>query len=312
MSFSHTVKKELCSVITDKDRKYCCLYGMLLFCRNFSADSIAFQTENGQVGEFFRRLADDVLGGKNIVDQTKTAKKSGGAVYSLTVPEEHWREEIIYRYRISSSALIHRIQEDIIGNSSVYAFIAGAFLSCGSVTEPIKEYHLEFVVPYYDLAQDLIKLLLSVGINAKYTERKNACVIYLKGSEAIEDLLTLMGATMSSIELMNVKIYKDVRNKANRIANCDSANIERTLKASDKQIADIEYIADTIGLENLPEDLINIAEVRMEFPEMSLRELGEALDKPLGRSGANHRLKRISEIADRLREEREKNKNLPA
>ncbi len=304
MSFSHSVKKELCSIITDKDRKYCCLYGMLLFCKNFTPDLITFQTENQLVCELFCRLADDVIGGKNIVEVTETKKKNDVSLYSLNIPSEHYREEIIYRYRISSRTLIHRIQRENIDNNSIFAFIAGAFLSCGSITEPIKEYHLEFVVPYYDLTQDLLSLLTEVGITAKHTERKNMYVIYLKGSEAIEDLLTLMGATMSSIDLMNVKIYKDVRNKANRIANCDSANIERTLKASDKQIADIEYIADTIGLENLPADLINIAELRMEYPEMSLRELGENLDKPLGRSGANHRLKRISEIADALREER--------
>ena len=304
MSFSHSVKKELCSIITDKDRKYCCLYGMLLFCKNFTPDSITFQTENQLVCELFCRLADDVIGGRNIVEVTETKKKNDVTLYSLNISSEHFREEIIYRYRISSRTLIHRIQRENIDNNSIFAFIAGAFLSCGSITEPIKEYHLEFVVPYYDLTQDLMDLLTDVGINAKYTERKNMYVIYLKGSEAIEDLLTLMGATMSSIDLMNVKIYKDVRNKANRIANCDSANIERTLKASDKQIADIEYIADTIGLENLPADLINIAELRMEYPEMSLRELGENLDKPLGRSGANHRLKRISEIAEALREER--------
>lgn len=307
MSFSHSVKKELCSIITDKDRKYCCLYGMLLFCKNFTPDSITFQTENQLVCELFCRLADDVIGGRNIVEVTETKKKNDVTLYSLSIASEHFREEIIYRYRISSRTLIHRIQRENIDNNSVFAFIAGAFLSCGSITEPIKEYHLEFVVPYYDLTQDLLSLLTEVGINAKYTERKNMYVIYLKGSEAIEDLLTLMGATMSSIDLMNVKIYKDVRNKANRIANCDSANIERTLKASDKQIADIEYIADTIGLENLPADLINIAELRMEYPEMSLRELGENLDKPLGRSGANHRLKRISEIAEALREERNEN-----
>ncbi len=307
MSFSHSVKKELCSIITDKDRKYCCLYGMLLFCKNFTPDSIMFQTENNLVCDLFCRLTDDVIGGHGIVEVTETKKKNDITLYSLNIPSEHFREEIIYRYRISSRTLIHRIQRDIIDNNSVFAFIAGAFLSCGSITEPMKEYHLEFVVPYADLTGDLIELLTSVGINAKSTERKNMQVIYLKGSEAIEDLLTLMGATMSSIDLMNIKIYKDIRNKANRIANCDSANIERTLKASDKQIADIEYIADTIGLENLPPDLINIAELRMEYPEMSLRELGENLDKPLGRSGANHRLKRISEIADALREERNEN-----
>ena len=306
MSFSHSVKKELCSVITDKDRKYCCLYGMLLFCRIFSAEAIVFQTENYEVCGLFRRLADDVIGGKNITEVSEIKKKNGGALYSISVPSEHYREEIIYRFRISGRAVIHRIRTDIIDNNSVFAFIAGAFLSCGSVTEPIKEYHLEFAVPYRELAADLTELLVSVGVNAKYAERKNAYGIYLKDSEAIEDLLTLMGATMSSIDLMNVKIYKDVRNKANRIANCDAANIERTLRASEKQIEDIEYIMHTEGLDSLTPELKNMAELRVENPDVSLKELGEMLDKPIGRSGANHRLKKLSEIADKIREERSK------
>ena len=304
MSFSYDVKKELCSAITDKDRKYCCLYGMLLFCRSFSPESIVFQTENEQVSELFCRIIDDVIGGLGIIEISRTEKKNGGALYSLSVTSEHYREEIIYRYRISSRTLIHRIQNDIIDNNSVYAFIAGAFLSCGSITEPMKEYHLEFAVPFPELADDLMKLLSSVGVNAKYAERKNTYVIYLKDSEAIEDLLTLMGATMSSIELMNVKIFKDVRNKANRIANCDAANIERTLRASEKQIADIEYIMQTEGLDSLTPELRNMAEVRLENPDVSLKELGEMLDKPVGRSGANHRLKKLSEIADGIREKR--------
>lgn len=304
MSFSYSVKKELCSVITDKDRKYCCLYGMLLFCKSFTPDSIIFQTENDLVCGLFRSLADDVIGGSGVAEVNVTEKKNGVSLYSLSIPSESFREEIIYRYRISSRTLIHRIQTDIIDNNSVFAFIAGAFLSCGSVTEPIKEYHLEFAVPYYELTQDLLALLTSVGINAKYTERKNVYVIYLKDSEAIEDLLTLMGATMSSIDLMNVKIFKDVRNKANRIANCDSANIERTLKASERQIADIEYIMETEGLDSLSPELRNAAEIRLENPDVSLKELGEMLDKPVGRSGANHRLKKLSEIAERIRGER--------
>ena len=304
MSFSHDVKKELCSAITDKDRKYCCLYGMLLFCRSFSPDSIVFQTENEQVSELFCRLIDDVIGGSGIIEISRTEKKNGGTLYSLSVPSEHYREEIIYRYRISSRTLIHRIQTDIIDNNSVYAFIAGAFLSCGSITEPMKEYHLEFAVPFPELAEDLMKLLSSVGVAAKYAERKNTYVIYLKDSEAIEDLLTFMGATMSSIELMNVKIFKDVRNKANRLANCDAANIERTLRASEKQIADIEYIMETEGLDSLTPELRNMAEVRLENPDVSLKELGEMLDKPVGRSGANHRLKKLSEIAEQIRERR--------
>ncbi len=309
MSFSYSVKKELCSIITDRDRKYACLYGMLLFCRNFSADSIVFQTENDMVCELFCKLADDVLGGSGVASVSKTTRKNNTVLYALSIEDEKYREEIIYRYHISSSSLIHRIQDENIDNNSIFAFVAGAFLSCGSVAEPIKEYHLEFVVPYFDLMNDLLNVLTSLGFNAKSTERKGTYVIYLKGSEDIEDLITFMGATMSSIDLMNVKIYKDVRNKANRIANCDAANIERTLKASEKQIEDIEYIMNTEGLESLTPELRNMAELRLENPDVSLKELGEMLDKPVGRSGANHRLKKLMEIAERIREERGEKEN---
>ena len=309
MSFSYSVKKELCSIITDRDRKYACLYGMLLFCRNFSADSIVFQTENDMVCELFCKLADDVLGGSGVASVSKTTRKNNTVLYALSIEYEKYREEIIYRYHISSSSLIHRIQDENIDNNSIFAFVAGAFLSCGSVAEPIKEYHLEFVVPYFDLMNDLLNVLTSLGFNAKSTERKGTYVIYLKGSEDIEDLITFMGATMSSIDLMNVKIYKDVRNKANRIANCDAANIERTLKASEKQIEDIEYIMNTEGLESLTPELRNMAELRLENPDVSLKELGEMLDKPVGRSGANHRLKKLMEIAERIREERGEKEN---
>lgn len=309
MSFSYSVKKELCSIITDRDRKYACLYGMLLFCRNFSADSIVFQTENDMVCELFCKLADDVLGGSGVASVSKTTRKNNTVLYALSIEDEKYREEIIYRYHISSSSLIHRIQDENIDNNSIFAFVAGAFLSCGSVAEPIKEYHLEFVVPYFDLMNDLLNVLTSLGFNAKSTERKGTYVIYLKGSEDIEDLITFMGATMSSIDLMNVKIYKDVRNKANRIANCDAANIERTLKASEKQIEDIEYIMNTEGLESLTPELRNMAELRLENPDVSLKELGEMLDKPVGRSGANHRLKKLMEIAERIKEERGEKEN---
>ena len=295
MSFSQSVKEELCSVITDRDKEYACLYGMLLFCRRFSAEEIQFQTENRLAADMFSRLSDKIIGRSGTVAINETKKKNGSSLYSLTVPAEPDREELIFRFRISSSKLIHRIQEDIIDNNNVFAFLAGAFISCGSVTEPIKEYHLEFAVPFEELCTDLKKLLERLGIMSKYVERKGLYVLYFKGSEDIEDMLTLMGATKSSIELMNVKILKDVRNKANRIANCDAANIERTLKASEKQIEDIEYIMNTEGFESLTPELRNMAELRLENPDVSLKELGEMLDKPVGRSGANHRLKKLME-----------------
>lgn len=303
MSFSYSVKKELCGLMTDRDRKFACLYGMLLFCKNFDADNIVFQTENDMVCKLFCELADDVLEHHGVVTVSGNEKKNSVVLYTLSINELSDREDIIYRFHISSRSLIHRIIRENINNNDISAFIAGAFLSCGSVSEPLKDYHLEFTVPFNELTADLMELLGEIGFNVKSTERKGSQVIYMKDSEGIEDLITFMGATMSSIELMNVKILKDVRNKANRIANCDAANIDRTLKASDRQIADIEYIIDKIGIENMPPDLAEIAEVRLEFPEMSLKELGEELEKPLGRSGVNHRLKRISELAEKLREE---------
>ena len=306
MSFSQSVKEELCSVITDRDKEYACLYGMLLFCRRFSAEEIQFQTENRLAADMFSRLSDKIIGRSGTVAINETKKKNGSSLYSLTVPAEPDREELIFRFRISSSKLIHRIQEDIIDNNNVFAFLAGAFISCGSVTEPIKEYHLEFAVPFEELCTDLKNLLERLGIMSKYVERKGLYVLYFKGSEDIEDMLTLMGATKSSIELMNVKILKDVRNKANRIANCDAANIERPLKASETQKEDIEYIMNTEGLESLTPELRNMAELRLENPDVSLKELGEMLDKPVGRSGANHRLKKLMEIAEQIREDRSK------
>ena len=305
MSFSQNVKEELCSVITDRDKEYACLYGMLLFCRRFGAEEILFQTENKLAADMFIKLADRVIGGENIIGIAETKKKNGTVLYSLSVPKESDREEIIFRFRISSRTLIHRIQEDIIDNNNVFAFIAGAFLSCGSMTEPLKEYHMEFAVPFEELCSDMKNVLERLGISSKYVERKGLYVLYFKGSEDIEDMLTMMGATKSSIELMNVKILKDVRNKANRIANCDAANIERTLRASEKQIEDIEYIMNTEGLDSLTPELRNMAEIRLENPDVSLKELGEMLDKPVGRSGANHRLKKLMEIAAAIREERQ-------
>ncbi len=295
MSFSYDVKKELCDSINDRDKKFACLYGMLLFCKKFNADEIVFQTENPAVCELFCRLCDDIVGRKSITSVQEVAKKRS-KLYVISLQNTADREDIIYLYRVSSRKLVHRIQAENLNNNCLFAFVTGAFLSCGSVAEPIKEYHLEFSMSFEELSNDLFELLHSLNVKAGKVLRKSSYIIYIKESESIEDLLTFMGATMSAIELMNVKIFKDVRNKANRIANCDSANIERTLNASNRQVEEIEYISRKIGLDNIPIDLVEIAELRLEFPEMSLKELGESLDKPLSRSGVNHRLRRISEI----------------
>lgn len=303
MSFSHNVKEELCSLITDRNKEYACLYGMLLFGKGFDGENIVFQTEHKPAADMFRRLADKFSGKTGCADVSESPRKNGAVLYTLTVADSKARENIVFRFKGSTdnSGNNRHICMDIIDNSNIFAFLDGAFLSCGSVTEPLKDYHLEFAVPFEELCSELRSMICGMGINAKYIVRKGIHVIYMKGSEDIEDMLTIMGATKSSIELMNVKILKDVRNKANRIANCDSANIERTLAAAQRQIDDIEFIIKQKGIDFLPPDLRSIALVRLENPDVSLKELGEMLDKPVGRSGANHRLKRITAIAEELR-----------
>lgn len=141
--------------------------------------------------------------------------------------------------------------------------LRGCFLTCSSITDPEKEYHLEFVVLNDRLSDDLLTLMNDIGIHAKATKRKGINIIYLKESENIEDLLTLMGAMKSTLELMNVKIYKDVRNKVNRVTNCETANIGKTVVASSNQIKDIEWIAEHEGLDYLPDELRQVAELRL-------------------------------------------------
>lgn len=301
MSFSSDVKEELCSCITDRDKKYACLYGMLLFCKQFDPSQITFQTEHEQVAELFCTLADDVLNKQSVVSAAVTEKKKKSAVYTLNIENKYDRSALLARYKISSGQALRRIQRDNIDINGLAGFLAGAYLACGSMINPNKEYHLEFVTPYYNLSRDLQKLLTELTIRTKILERKGVQVVYLKGSEDIEDLMTFMGAQTASLEIMNIKILKDVRNKANRIANCDTANIEKTVEASVRQIEDIEQIQRAQGFEALSDELREIAEIRLEYPELSLRELGQMLSKPIGRSGVNHRLKKLSVIAENSR-----------
>jgi DNA-binding protein WhiA len=164
---------------------------------------------------------------------------------------------------------------------------------------------MEFVMPTIELCNDFGMLLIdNYDITPKHVERKNAQIVYIKESENIIDMLTLMGAPMCSLELMNVKMMKDMRNKINRAVNCDNANIEKSLKAAEKQISDIELIDETVGLYSLPDNLQEIAELRYNNPDFNLKDLGAAIDPPISRSGANHRLQKIAEIADRIRVEK--------
>ena len=182
------------------------------------------------------------------------------------------------------------------------AYIRGAFISVGSVNDPEKNYHMEFVLADKFVAEQLRELINSFELDAKVVERKDHYVVYLKEGEQIVDLLNVMEAPLALMDLENVRIVKEMRNDINRKVNCETANLNKVVGAAVKQLEDIDYIEETIGLSRLPEQLEEIARLRLEYPDKSLKELGSFLSTPVGKSGVNHRLRKISNIAEMLRE----------
>lgn len=181
------------------------------------------------------------------------------------------------------------------------AFIRGAFLATGSLTDPEKSYHFEIVCDREEQASLLLKLIRDFGLEPKMIQRKRYYVVYIKDGSMIVDLLNVMGAHVSLMDMENVRILKDMRNSVNRRVNCETANLNKVVHAAVKQMEDIAYIEQEKGFHFLPEHLREIAALRMEEPDTSLVELGKKLHPPIGKSGVNHRLKKISEIANELR-----------
>lgn len=185
------------------------------------------------------------------------------------------------------------------GNCCKRSFIRGAYLTAGSMSDPEKSYHLEFVCQNEKYAQQMVELLKSFSLEARIVPRKKYFVVYMKEGEGIVDLLNVMEAHVALMELENTRILKEMRNSINRRVNCEAANITKTVNAASRQVEDILYLKEHYGFENLPENLCEIAMVRLENPEASLKELGEMLDPKVGKSGVNHRLRKLMEIADR-------------
>lgn len=185
------------------------------------------------------------------------------------------------------------------------AFIRGAFLASGSMSDPNKSYHFEIVCRTKEQAEQLQQLMNGFETDAKIVERKGHYVVYLKEGSQIVDMLNVMEAYISLMNLENVRILKEMRNSVNRKVNCETANISKTVNAAVKQLEDIELIRSKLGLEQLPQNLREMALIRLEYPEAALKELGNYLTPPVGKSGVNHRLRKLAEIAENLRGEYE-------
>ena len=300
-SFSYLVKSEIIDNLYSFEKANAAVMGILKVAKGFGNDGIVLMTENEKTAEFLANHLNKICGHTAVsIKNIRKSEKSN--LFTVSVDDESDRAFVLNYFNVKDKRLL---ENDLPKKRYIPSLIAGVFLACGSIIDPNKEYHIEFVMPSLELCNDLGLILIDYyGILAKHTERKNANIVYIKESENIEDMLTLMGASKASLEIMNVKILKDVRNKINRAVNCDNANIEKSLKAAERQIEDIELIERTIGFASLSEDLREIAEVRYNNPDYNLKELGLALNPPISRSGANHRLERIKKAADEIRKKK--------
>lgn len=307
MSFSKETKAEICKKISQENiQMKARLYGMLLFSRVFSDHDIMLNTESLNVARCFSGLLSEYAG--VMVDTTVNLTHRGGEgrKYSVSVPDSSDCKKIFEHYGHSNRDISIRINRANIEEDICFAdFLSGVFLACGSVSDPQKDYHLEFVVPYRNLAYDLsclIDEIPEIHTSTHVTNRKGSFVVYVKESSSIEDLLTYIGAPMSSLAVMQNQILKSVRNTVNRKTNSEIANSNKAAAAAAVQLAAIETIKACKGLDFLPDELKEIALIRLENPEFNLREIGNAVTPPLSRSGVNHRIHRILEIAEELKQ----------
>ncbi|WP_050697847.1 DNA-binding protein WhiA [Anaeromassilibacillus senegalensis] len=304
MSFASDAKNEMCKVMPQNS---CCqkaeCYGLLLFGRSFSKSSVCMVTENAAAARCLALLAAQSIGVIADVRSVLSHRKENKNTFTITIEGDNQRQMIQEQFGHTFDELNLRIRRSNLPNECcVSAFLRGAFLCCGSVTDPNKDYHLEFVAPYHNLAKDLVTLLEVCGLDLQpgLTNRKGSFVVYIKGSERVTDLLAFLGAQAAAMELMQIKMLKEVRNSVNRKTNFETANLDKTASAAAKQLLAIQRIVETTGLGELPEELQELAELRRQNPDMSLRELGQILEPPLSRSGVNHRLQRIVDFAEQL------------
>lgn len=303
MSFAHDVKKELSKHISvNNNEDFAELYGMMLFSRQFTCEEIKLKTESISVAERFIDLSARLFA--PVIEKQSTLKANREFInlhtIKLILPDECYRIYTSFGHLPNFTSL-RLNRANIEDDACKAAFIRGAFMACGSVNDPQKNYHLEFCAAYKNLCNDLCTIIGEIdecNLLPKTILRGGSYVVYFKDSEQITDLLTYIGAPMSAMDIMNAKAYKEMRNMANRRTNSELANIQKTATAAAKQLSAIDKLERTVGLESLPPQLYEIAVARRDNPELSLRDLGEMLEPPISRSGVNHRLMKLMELAD--------------
>ncbi len=316
MSFSGEVKEELSKQLPSS--RHCCIaeIAAIISCcgevkkRRTGGYYLKVHTENLTVARKYFMLIRKTFQIKPeiLVKRNVALKKSKN--YYIYIRSQQDVEKVLKATKLLNES--GRLQEELIPSQLVAqhtcckrAFIRGAFLAIGSITDPAKTYHFEIVTSSEAKAIYIAAIIRTFEIEAKIIARKKYFVVYVKEGAQIVDLLNIMEAHIALMNLENVRILKEMRNSINRQVNCETANINKTVVAATKQIDDILYIRNTVGLSELSEGLEEVARLRIEQPDASLKELGALLNPPIGKSGVNHRLRRISDIADSLREQKE-------
>lgn len=295
MSFSSDAKAELCRVALSRG---CCaaaeLYGALLYCNTFTDREIKLITGSAAFAARLPKLLSRAAGVG--FDSSPDGGTSGKSVFKLTSPEKIAAVFSVCGYE-PGRMLAHHVNLNVLEEECCrVSFIRGAFLAGGSMTDPAKRYHLELVTDHFNVSGEVFSILLDMGFSPKSTLRGGNYVTYFKQSEAIEDLLTTMGAPVAAMELMSAKVEKDIRNSVNRRVNCEAANVGKTAFAAMDQIEAIRELERTGKIENLPAKLRETARLRADNPELSLSELCAMCSPPVSKSCLNHRLRKLMDM----------------
>ncbi|HHU69266.1 MAG TPA: DNA-binding protein WhiA [Thermoanaerobacterales bacterium] len=314
MFFSSKTKMELSSI---KLENSCCQHAALsavirmtgsIEIRGKDKLNLKIVSENADVIRYAFKIIKRLFNITPLLMMKKKRRLKKNNVYALVIESSDDSIKVLKDLKIlhytsdKGFHLHYGIDDSMVKNSCCKrAYLRGAFLGGGSITNPEKTYHLEFLCHNYKYASDLSILINSFGLKSKIVERKDYFVVYLKKSEQISHLLNVMGAHSSLLEMENIRVIKGVRNAVNRLVNCDTANLNKTINASMRQVENIKYIEQKIGLKKLSKPLREIAELRLQHPDVSLKELGEMLVPPISKSGVNHRLRKLDSIADDIK-----------
>ena len=310
MSFSHEIKNELAHL---EPNSRCCeiaeLAGLVrmdgtILIGNRKGIGLELVTENNAVArKAYKGLKKLFQVETEITVQRRNRLKKNN-VYLVRVPGQPKVMEVLDVLGLTKDGLMYNpeISATLVKKECCRrSYLRGVFLGAGSLSDPMNSYHLEIVANSEEYAESLVKLIETFGLHPKISSRKNVLLVYLKESEQIADFLNIIGAHQALLELENIRIQKEMRNQVNRLVNCESANMNKTIDAAYKQRINIELIQKYHGFEQLSEGLRAVAEARLEYPEVSLKELGSLMDPPIGKSGINHRMRKLEELADELR-----------